>query len=402
MTSRRALLRMTGACCLAGAALTAPRVLLAAAPMSERFVTVILRGAMDGLGAVAPTPTPTIGRSAGGLALAEPGTEAGLLDLDGRFGLHPSLSTLHGWFSSRELLVVHAVATPYRERSHFDGQDLLENGTTSPQGRRDGWLNRALGLMGADGNRIGLAVGQTVPLTLRGSTAVASWAPGGLPDPDEDFLARLQALYAADAELGPVFHEAMTTREMIDGVLGDDMARMARLEALEMCTMARDAGRLLAAPEGARVAVMELNGWDTHVGQGAAEGRLARQLLTLDKALASLREGLDEAWGQTAVVVVTEFGRTVPENGTGGTDHGTATIAMLAGGGVEGGRVVGRWPGLAAAKLYQGRDLAPTTDLRSLLKTVLVDHLRLPTDGVERLVFPGSAGVASLREIVRV
>ncbi len=401
MTSRRALLRMTGACCLAGAGLMAPHVLLAAAPMSERFVTVILRGAMDGLGAVAPYADPDYREVRGGLALAEPGAAGGLLDLDGRFGLHPSLATLHGWFASQQLLIVHAVATPYRERSHFDGQDLLENGTTAPHERRDGWLNRALGLMGADGKRIGLAVGQSVPLTLRGPTPVASWAPELLPDPDEDFLARLQTLYAADTQLGPVFHEAMVTRGMIDGVLGDDLAGMARREAQEISTMAREAGRLLAAPEGARVAVMELNGWDTHVGQGAADGRLARQLLTLDKALASLREGLGDAWGQTAVVVVTEFGRTARENGTGGTDHGTATVAMLAGGAVEGGRVVGRWPGLAAANLYQGRDLAPTTDLRALLKTVLVGHLRLPADGVERLVFPGSAGVAGLPELVR-
>ncbi len=401
MTSRRELLRMTGACCLAGAGLMAPRVLLAAAPTSERFVTVILRGAMDGLGAVAPYADPDYRSARGGLALPDPGATGGLLDLDGRFGLHPALQTLHGWYRSSDLLVVHAVATPYRERSHFDGQDLLENGAVAPHARSDGWLNRALGLMGADGRRIGLAVGQTIPLTLRGATPVASWAPTALPEPDTDFLSRLQELYAADASLGPVFAEALATRSMTDDIVGGDMAGMARRDAQAVDTMALEAGKLLAAPDGARVAVLELNGWDTHVGQGAGDGRLARQLGMLDSALARLREGLGDAWHRAAVVVVTEFGRTVRENGTGGTDHGTATVAALAGGAIDGGRVIGRWPGLAAEKLYQGRDLAPTTDLRALLKAVLVDHLRLPPDGVERIVFPESRSVAALSEIVR-
>lgn len=405
MLSRRRSLALLGGTA-ASLALAGPRIALARAATDKRFVFVILRGALDGLAAVPPYGDPDYRRVRGALALAEPGQADGALDLDGRFGLHPALQPLHAMYQAREMLVVHAVATSYRARSHFDAQDQLENGTTRPRGAADGWLNRALGLFGTTGEqRLGLAVGQTVPLVLRGATPVGSWAPQQLPELNSDFLTRLAQLYAPDPVLGPAIREGMRTQSMTDGVLGDD-GRADRMGGGQrgpraVAASAQAVGRLLAAPQGARVAVIELGGWDTHSGQGTIAGRLAPNLKMLADGLSALKAGLGPAWAQSVVVVATEFGRTVAPNGTGGTDHGTAGAAFVLGGRVAGGRVLGAWPGLAASRLLDGRDLAPTSDLASLFKAALIAHLGLPADAVERRVFPGAGGAPPLADVIR-
>lgn len=405
MFSRRDGLKLLGATLVTVWAGSAARVALADAPTDRRFVVIILRGALDGLAAVPPVGDRDYAGRRGSLAFASAGTGEGALDLDGFFALNPALQPLADMYKARELLVFHAVASPYRARSHFDGQDLLENGTGAPHGAADGWLNRALGLIGADGARIGLAVGQSVPLVLRGKTPVGAWAPRQMPELAEDFLQRLQDLYQSDKVFAPALAEGMDAQARNDEVLGDakgdaiGRGNLGGANALK--GVVANVGKLMAASDGPRVAVMDAGGWDTHANQGLLNGRLAVQLKGLGESLATLKESLGPAWNKTAVAVVTEFGRTVAENGTGGTDHGTGGIAFLLGGAVNGGRVVARWPGLAAGNLFEGRDLAPTLDLRSVLKGALAEHLGLTPSAIERTVFPDSAAAPPLRDFIR-
>jgi uncharacterized protein (DUF1501 family) len=395
---------------LGGTALTASiggiPVALAQAATNKRFVFVILRGALDGLAAVPPYADRDYRSVRGSLALNAPGQSDGMLDLDGRFGLHPSLQPLQAMYQARELAVVHAVATPYRSRSHFDGQDLLENGTTRPRGAADGWLNRAIGLMGRSDQRLGLAVGQVVPLVLRGAVPVGSWAPQQMPELNSDFLARLVRLYGPDPVLGPAINEGIRSQHLADAVLRDD-GRMeqqggGRMEAnaprgpRSVAVAAQAVGRLLAAPQGARVAVLEIGGWDTHSAQN---NRLAPVLRMLADGLVALKTELGPAWSETVAIVATEFGRTAAPNGTNGTDHGTASVAFVLGGKVAGGKVAGTWPGLG--RLFENRDLAPTTDLTAVLKAALIGHLGLPAAAIDRVIFPDSAAARAMPELIR-
>ncbi|MFO0997749.1 MAG: DUF1501 domain-containing protein [Alphaproteobacteria bacterium] len=399
MPSRREILALTAA--VTGGALLRPLAVLADAATDKRFVLIILRGGLDGLAAVPPYGDREYRSLRGALALPEPGTENGILDIDGRFGVHPALKTFHAMMKNGEALAVHAVATPYRERSHFDAQDLLENGTERARAAADGWLNRALALMGGS-RRLGLAVGQAIPLALRGTVPVASWVPTEGPSLDPDFVTRIQALYRRDPLIGAAFAEGIKAHEFSAAALGadDSMAPGGRKVRGPGAfkPLAEAAGRLLAAEDGPRIAVLELSGWDTHSQQG---GRLPAVLGALDAGLAGLAQTLGPAWSKTVVVAVTEFGRTAAPNGTGGTDHGTAGVALMAGGAVAGGRVVADWPGLSAGALYQGRDLAPTTDLRSVLKGVLRAHLSLRDDALSQRVFPGSAEAKPADGIIR-
>ncbi len=386
-------------------ALGSARLALAQAPGERRFVVVLLRGALDGLGAVPAYGDPDFAALRGPLALPEPGQEGGALDLGGRFGLHPRLRTLHALYREGEALVLHAVAGPYRSRSHFEAQDLLEAGLADRR-LASGWLNRALAAMpspsprGGAGEGIGLAVGTGVPLLLRGPAAVRSYAPQGLAQPETDLLARIAALSARDPLLGPAVAEGLRDRGFTAAVLAGQQAAMGGRGGAgqnAFPALAGAAGRLLAAADGPRVAALELGGWDTHAGQ---VGRLVQPLGALDDGIAALREGLGEHWRRTAVLVITEFGRTVRVNGTLGTDHGTAGAAFVLGGAVAGGAVRTTWPGLAERQLFQGRDLAPTTDLRAVAKGLLRDHLRLSAGALAQ-AFPGSEAVTPMSGLVR-
>lgn len=369
------------------AALTLPRarVAFADAPGDARFAVVLLRGGLDGLFAVQAYGEPAFGELRGPLALPEPGQEGGLLDLGGRFGLHPRLPNLHAMYAANEALIVHAVAGNWRTRSHFDAQDLLESG--ADQRLASGWLNRALsGLPPRRGAQpAGLAVGADMPLLIRGPTAVGTFAPRGIGAPPPDLLARIAELNAPDPVTGPAVEEGLRARGYATATLGEAASARPQPGGI-FRALAMGAGRLMAQADGPRVAAFELNGWDTHAGQ---VNRLNQPLAGLDEGLGALKEALGEHWRRTAVLVVTEFGRTVRANGTGGTDHGTGGVAFLLGGAVAGGRVGGDWPGLGQGQLFENRDLAPTTDLRSLAKGLLRDHLRLPAPAVAR-AFPAS------------
>lgn len=403
MLTRRLVLSGLGAGALTA---LAPRLALAAAPTDRRFVLVILRGALDGLAAVPPYGDPAYKRLHGAIAIAEPGQENGALDLGGRFGLHPALAPLHAMYRQGEMLVVHATSGAYRGRSHFDAQDMLESGVAVPHGSQDGWLNRALAALPRSqaGARDGLALGQTIPLVMRGKVQVASWAPTDLPAVEPGLMQTVAALYRNDRLLGPALAEGLKGQVFADQVMneGQRMNQPPGPGRQQFLQAASAAGRLMGAEGGARVAVIDIGGWDTHANQGGARGRLALVLGTLAEGMTQLRDGLGPAWSRTVVLIATEFGRTVQVNGTGGTDHGTGGVALLLGGAVAGGRVVADWPGLAPGRLYEGRDLMPTTDLRAVAKAVLIDHLRLPAAAVEQQVFPSSAAVTPLAKLVRV
>ena len=391
MVSRRTLLELIGA---SAATCAAPRLALAAAQTDARFVLVLLRGAVDGLALAPPYADARYREYRGALALDAPGHAPGsMLDLDGHFGLHPAFTEVYARFLQREALIVHAVASPYRERSHFDGQDLLESGARDVGLLRDGWLNRSLAaLPGATA----IALARNAPLVLRGAAPVTSWAPSRLPDADDATLDRLQRLYAGDEFFATRLEQALRSQDIAGG-MGESRYRRGN-EAQQFGELMHSAARFLVAPDGARIAVAEFGGWDTHANQGAADGQLANRFAALDEGLRRLREGLGNSWSDTVVLAVTEFGRTVRVNGTRGTDHGTGAAALMLGGAVAGGRVVTDWPGLGA--LYEDRDLAPTTDLRSLFKSVLIEHLGVPARHIEQDVFPDSARARPLRDLV--
>jgi uncharacterized protein (DUF1501 family) len=374
----------------------------------SRFVLVIMRGALDGLAAVPPLGDhdyPGLRRE---FALRPPGETGGALPLDGFFGLHPSLTFLHQCYAARELTVLHALASPYRERSHFDGQDVLENGSPRPHALQTGWLNRALAAAPRSAVReTGVALGQNIPLVMRGTAAVTSWSASKLPVLDDDTLARITDLYAGDPLLATRLAEGLAANEMVAGDAGEPTAMTPQAGApgapvkRRYVEIVRAAAGFLRREDGPKVAVFDTSGWDTHANEGGAQGQLAGRLGELDAGLAVLRQELGPAWQDTAVLLVTEFGRTAAINGTRGTDHGTATVAFLLGGAVTGGRVIADWPGLSARALYQGRDLAPTLDLRSPLKGLLAEHLAVPGSALEQVVFPDSAAARPLRGLTR-
>jgi len=388
---------LAGAACGLAVGALPTRLVLANAPTEKRLVLIILRGGMDGLSTVVPYADPDYRSLREGLALAPPDRENGVLDLDGFFGLHPALATLHDWYRQGDALALHAVASPYRERSHFDGQDLLEAGDSRLGSSPDGWLNRALSVIGGE-QRLGLAVGQSVPLVLRGETPVMSWAPSALPSADLGLLDRLAHVYAGDPLFRDALAEGRRANMLAGAAMGDTEPASGRQEAY--LQLADTAAGMLTAEDGPRIAVMDAPGWDTHIAQGTVNGALSRALGGLDAVLARLKDGLTPVWPETAIVIVTEFGRTVRPNGSGGTDHGTATAAFLAGGAVAGGRVIADWPGLGTNRLYEDRDLAPTADIRALFKGVLASHYGLPTGDLERFVFPDSTGVRPLDALV--
>ena len=382
---------------MAGAAISLlPRFAVASTATDARLVLVILRGALDGLAAVPAYGDPAYATQRGDLAITD--LQLRLNDL---FALNPALTHLHERYRAGELTVLHAVASPYRERSHFDGQDLLENGTAKPLTLRDGWLNRllqTLPLQAQHTEELAVAIAQNIPLVLRGDARVGSWAPSQLPSADSDTLQRIADLYAVDPLLSQRLQSALAANDMAGGRMSGGLRDpLGQFNAVASAT-----GRLLSPQHGARIAVIELNGWDTHANQGADAGQLFNRLQALDRGLETLRTSLAAAWRKTAIMVVTEFGRTVAVNGTRGTDHGTATCALLVGGAVAGGKVVADWPGLGKSALYQARDLQPTLDLRSVFKGVLTQHLGADAHALEQRVFPDSRAAKPLSSLIRV
>lgn len=389
MLSRRsALLGLTASWSLgrASVALAAP----SSGAQDPRLVVILLRGALDGMAAVTPYGDSGLVALRRDLLLPEPGREGGLLDLGGFFGLHPALAGLHALYGQGQMLPVHAVAAPYRTRSHFDAQDYLESGADH---RLDsGWLNRAVSALPGQGGSgknarpdgFALALGLDVPLLLRGPTPIGSYAPAGSQHPTPDLYRAIAQLSAHDPQIGPGLRSGLQARGFSDDIAPTAPPGSDR-KIDGFTRLASAAGLMLARADGPRVAALEIGGWDSHAGQMSA---LKAPLARLDQGIDALRTSLGAAWSQSVILAMTEFGRTARMNGTGGTDHGTGAVAFIAGGAVKGGRVAGTWPGLRAGQLFENRDLAPTTDLRSVIAGVLCAHLSMPRSALAR-VFPG-------------
>lgn len=364
----------------------APRLAFARAASDRRFVFIIQRGAADGLGTLAPVGDPAFAAQRG--VLAQDFADAA--KLDAMFALHPNLKNVAQMYAAKEALFVHAVASPYRDRSHFDAQNVLETGGVAAYQLKDGWMNRLLSVL-PDDERKGIAIAATIPMALRGKVEVASYAPSVLPDASDDLLGRVAMLYAEDPQLHAIWEQATATRTLTGDLAANNGRNAAATGAL--------AARLLAADNGARIAMIETGGWDTHAGQ---RGRLGAQLNGLDQMIAALKTGLGPLWGKTMVLVATEFGRTVKVNGTQGTDHGTGSVAWLLGGAVQGGRVVADWPGLSDAALYEGRDLKPTAGLDAVIGSAAAAHFGVDPARAMPALFPGQKSARMLDGLVRV
>ncbi|MFI4975439.1 MAG: DUF1501 domain-containing protein [Caulobacterales bacterium] len=393
---------------------------------SRKLVVVICRGGMDGLSVSPPVGDRDYAALRGAIAIPGFGQAGGALRLDETFGLHPSLVAVHALAQRGEARIAPAVATPDRARSHFEAQDVLETGATVVYGTPSGWLNRSLQSMGA-GKVKAISVGATAPLVLRGPVEAASWSPGGGLGADPRLPSILQDLYANDPQLGRALASGLSTQSMAAVAKADAKAVLAQPDPMTDASSMMDAqagsggealrpvlrqglpaarslGATLAGfmvqPGGPQVAAVSLDGFDTHANQGAAQGQLATRLAYLDAALDGLAAGLGPSWKDTVVVVVTEFGRTARINGTSGTDHGTASTALLLGGALKKGGIVGDWPTLQQARLFENRDTAPTLDMRGLFKGLLAEHMGLERRALDTAVFPDSAAVAPATGLV--
>jgi uncharacterized protein (DUF1501 family) len=368
----------TGALWLATSPL---RFAYANTPKNKKLLLVILRGGMDGLAAVVPYGDKFYADARGKLAMPQTGDS--LIRLDDMFALNVALTPLANFFHAGEMIILHATATPYRNRSHFDAQDLLENGGSKAHEFSTGWLGRALAETGNTSGKA-VSISPAIPLVLRGEAKVTSWAPSILPDVDEDMIGRVQHLYQNDPLLLNALNSA-TDMKNVSGSMGGGSGPKAFIENM------KKAAEFLANPAGPSIGTIDIGGWDTHANQGLVQGRLAQNLKILSEGLVAFKQGMKNGWKETAVLVVTEFGRTVKANGSGGSDHGTGAAAFLIGGNVKGGRMIGDWPGLG--RLYEDRDLIPANDLRALMKSVLFNQLGLSDHQLASTVFPRSDNI---------
>ncbi len=373
--NRRDFLRYTA---ISGAIFALPSISFASANTDRRFIFIIQRGAADGLNTVIPYADPAYAKLRGALAI----DIALSSKLDGMFALHPSLIETAKLYSAGQALFVQAVASPYRDRSHFDAQNVLETGGNTAYQLKDGWMNRLLTLLPKAQNEA-ISFAATIPMALRGKMEVGSYAASHLPQAPDDLLLRVGQLYAEDAQLNLIWQAAMQANNMADDASAkQDPASLGKLAA-----------SFLSKANGPRIAMIETGGWDTHSGQ---ETRLSRQLSSLDQLIAAMHSSLGDIWQKTTIIVATEFGRTAATNGTGGTDHGTGSAALILGGEVSGGRVIADWPGLNQNNLYENRDLKPTTNLDMLIASLVSASFSLDNKLVVKTLFPESANSKSM------
>jgi uncharacterized protein (DUF1501 family) len=384
-----------------------------------RFLTIVLRGALDGLATVAPVGDPDWVALRGDDAFTL-GSKTPALKLDDYFALNPAMPKLQRMFAANEALIVHAAATSYRERSHFDGQDVLETGVEKPGTVRTGWLNRLLGRLAPEDHVAtnagsAFAVGPVTPLVARGPAPMLIWSPRRSMTPaSADTINRLVELYRhhnegrfaefleGRTELAALAAKSGIVEKPAGPLAGPFVPPLAYAaqQRTYFSAVVGAAAQYLAQADGPRVGALSLEGWDTHSAEGIASGTLAVLLGALDDALAAIKDNMGAAWRETVVVLITEFGRTARINGSKGTDHGTATVALAVGGALKGGRVIADWPGLKPANLLEDRDLKPTIDLRAVLKGLLRDHLRADDAILATDVFPGSEQIKPMAGLV--
>lgn len=342
----------------------------ATAANNPKIIWLMLRGALDSLHTIVPTFDPQLKHYRPTLSTS---FKSALLPLDKGFALHPALSNMHQWYQEKSLLPIVAVSSGYQQRSHFDGQDFLESGKAEID-HDSGWLARALDQRG----KRALAISRSIPITLRSSNQVRTWYPSKLKSADTNIYAQLSKLYQSDTLLNESLERGLTVRDLLD-------KKQSKKRQGKFIDLTKACANLLTNQnENIDCAMLEFGGWDTHSNQS---NRLERNLNELDQGLGELKEGLGKEWQNTVIIIGTEFGRTVKENGTGGTDHGTGSALFLAGGAVQGGRVLGDWPGLETSQLFEQRDLMPTSNSYSWISNVLANHWQIPESALQH-VFP--------------
>jgi uncharacterized protein (DUF1501 family) len=414
--SRRGVLATAAGFGLSLQLLAVPAIAADTALNKKKVIVVICRGGMDGLSVAPPIGDSEYRGLRGGLAMSD------TLPVDGTFALHPQLTAVHAMAKAGEARIVPAVATPDRARSHFEAQDVLETGAPGVYSTTSGWLNRAVETLSAHRKVDAISIGPTAPLLLRGKVQTASWSPGRGVDAEARLPTLLQDLYRNDPLLGPALARGLVTETMAKdataglqmasapaamaaggkaGGVPQDQAQFVRAAAQQGRDAARTLGQSLAGfmrePGGPTVAAISLDGFDSHANQA---GLLTTRLAYLDAVLDGVRQGLGPEWKNTVVVVATEFGRTARANGTGGTDHGTASAALVLGGALKPGGIVGDWPTLKQAALYENRDVAPTLDMRGLFKGVLAEHMGVDHAALDNAVFPASAAVRPVAGLI--
>ena len=373
----------------------------AATGARKKLVVIIARGGLDGLSVTPPYGDANYVPLRGALAIGAPGSPNGALQLDSTFGLHPQLVGIHAMALAGEARFAPSVAIPDRIRSHFEAQDVLENGTTTVYGTSVGWLNRSLSALG---NKRAMSVGATAPLVIRGPVQAASWSPGPLLPQGDRVASILMDLYKDDPLLAPALASGLSAESMAETAMagsGDSMTGGGGARGQARRNDAKSLGmtisKFMTAADGPDVVALSLDGYDTHAGQVA---QLNARLPYVDQLFTGLKEGLGTTWKDTAIVMATEFGRTARANGTGGTDHGTASTMILAGGALKSGGIVGDWPTLASSRLFENRDLAPTLDVRSVYKGLLRDQLGVDPAKLDTMVFPDSAAARPVDALV--
>jgi len=366
---------------------------------NRRLIVVFMRGAVDGLNVVVPYADEHYYQARPSIAIPKSGQEGGVLDLDGYFGLHPALAPILPLWQNHTLAFVHASGSPDPNRSHFEAQAYMETGAPGDSTVSSGWMNRLLGaLPGAHTPTEALSLGNALPLILTGANPVSNLPLGrnaGHAMPmDRSRVAQAYAtLYQGDTPVAQAFHQGLQARGELMGDLQQEMVNSANgaPNAIGFANDTQRLANLMHRDASIRLAFLSVGGWDTHVGEGAVEGQLANHLQALAQGLATLSQGLGNLYQDSVILVMSEFGRTMRENGNAGTDHGHGNVMWLLGGQVNGGKVYGEWPGLADSQLYENRDLAVTTDFRQVISSVLSRHLRLPDTGLAK-VFPDGLG----------
>ncbi|ATC31505.1 DUF1501 domain-containing protein [Caulobacter vibrioides] len=366
----------------------------------KKLVVVICRGGMDGLSVSPPVGDQNYAALRGSIAMRRDQ----VLMLDDTFGLHPELKSVFALAQNGQARIAPAIASPDRARSHFEAQDVLETGSAKVYGAETGWLNRTLEALTPVRKVEGLSVGTTAPLILRGKVQAASWSPGKGVDETARLPMMLQDLYRSDPLLGPAFARGLETEAMAETAMATQASGSAmggagqnRGGSETARKLGSTLGGFLTQAGGPQIAAVSLDGFDTHANQ---PGPIATRLSAMDAMLDGLHTGLGAEWKNTVVVVVTEFGRTARINGTGGTDHGTASTGLILGGALKRGGIVGDWPGLADKALFENRDTAPTLDMRGLFKGVLADHMGVDRALLENKVFPDSANAKAVMGLV--
>jgi uncharacterized protein (DUF1501 family) len=408
LLTRRALLKgmmLAGGYCLLplgrrGWALAAPQA------VQRHLIVIFMRGAVDGLSIVAPYGEPNYYHLRPTIAIPAPGQNEGLVNLDGFFGLHPSLAGLMPLWQNRNLAFIQASGSPSETRSHFEAQDIMETAMLNSALAKEGWMNSLAQILPDNHDPArALSFGNTLPKIFQGkydvTTVPAELRPLGNMGENPQVEAAFGQLYGTHPELGGLYKQAVDARAGMMQDLQKEMQASAQgAPAVDGFTkQTTQAAEIIRGNPNIQLMFMDVGGWDTHVNQGNAKGQLANKLQKFGEGLAALAANLGPSWNDTTVLIVSEFGRTVAENGNAGTDHGHGNVAWIMGGRVNGGKVWSRWPGLDESRLHEGRDLAVTTDFRSIIGAVVAEQFDLDDQRIAGII-PGYAPDPGMKGII--